>query len=138
MDRGIYYLPLTKVVFKGPEKLSGRLKDIQSMADMLKQGGTLTEFSCPACASPLFRLKSGQLWCVKCKKRVVVVKEGEQPIEKSDSVLLTSLESTLLKKIEEMNTKIREEKDPEQLQKLGATLSALLENLDKARKIKGT
>lgn len=118
--------------------MSGRLRDIQSMADMLKQGGTLTEFSCPACASPLFRLKSGQLWCVKCKKRVIVVKEGEQPIEKSDSVLLTSLESTLLKKIEEINTKIKEEKDPEQLQKLGATLSALLENLEKARKIKGT
>jgi UPF0148 protein len=108
------------------------------MADMLKQGGTLTEFSCPACASPLFRLKSGQLWCVKCKKRVVVVREGEQPIEKSDSVLLTSLESTLLKKIEEINTKIKEEKDPEQLRKLGATLSVLLENLEKSRKIKGT
>lgn len=118
--------------------MSGRLKDIQSMADMLKQGGTLTELSCPACASPLFRLKSGQLWCVKCKKRVVVVKEGEQTIEKSDSVLLTSLESTLLKKIEEINTKIKEEKDPEQLQKLGATLSALLENLEKTRKMKGT
>ena len=108
------------------------------MADMLKQGGTLTELSCPACASPLFRLKSGQLWCVKCKKRVVMVKEGEQPIERSDSMLLVSLESTLLKKIEEINTKIEEEKDPEQLQKMGATLSALLETLKKTRKIKGT
>jgi len=108
------------------------------MADMLKQGGTLTELSCPACASPLFRLKSGQLWCVKCKKRVVVVKEGEQPIERSNSMLLINLESTLLKKIKEINTKIEEEKDPEQLQKLGATLSVFLENLEKTRKMKGT
>lgn len=113
-------------------------KDLQSMADMLKQGATLTELPCPACSSPLFRLKSGQLWCVKCKKRVVVVKEGEQLIERPDSMLLTSLESTLLKKIEEINTKIKEEKDPEQLQKLGTTLSALLENLEKTRKMKKT
>ena len=59
-------------------------------------------------------------------------------IERSDSMLLINLESTLLKKIEEINTKIEEEKDPEQLQKLGATLSALLENLEKTRKMKGT
>lgn len=113
-------------------------KDLQSMADMLKQGATLTELPCPACSSPLFRLKSGQLWCVKCKKRVVVVKEGEQLIERPDSMLLTSLESTLLKKIEEINKKIEQEKNPGQLQKLGTTLSALLENLEKTRKMKRT
>ena len=89
--------------------MSGRLKDIQTMADMLKQGGTMTELSCPACSSPLFRLKSGQLWCVKCEKRVVIVKRGEQPMDSPDSALLTSLESTLLKKIEEINAKMEDE-----------------------------
>jgi len=81
-------------------------------------------------------MKSGDLWCASCKKRVVVVKEGEQPIEATSLMLLTNLESTLLAKIEEINRKIREETDPEQLQKLNAVLSTLLENLEKTRKIK--
>ena len=118
--------------------MSGKLKDIQSMADMLKQGATLTELSCPVCSSPLFGLKNKQLWCVKCKKRVVVMKAGGRPIDNPDSMPLTNLESTLLKKIEEINAKIGEEREPEQLQKLGVTLSTLLENLEKARKTKRT
>jgi len=31
------------------------------MADLLRQGATLTELSCPACSSPLFKVKSGDL-----------------------------------------------------------------------------
>ncbi|UCE29100.1 MAG: hypothetical protein JSV85_07590 [Candidatus Bathyarchaeota archaeon] len=118
--------------------MSRRLKDIQTMADLLKQGSTMTELSCPACSSPLFRLKSGQLWCVKCEKRVVIVKRGEQLVDSPESVLFTSLESTLLKRIEEIKTKMEEEKSPERLERLGATLSTLLENLKKTRKMRRT
>jgi uncharacterized Zn finger protein (UPF0148 family) len=75
---------------------------------------------------------------VKCEKRVVIVKRGEEPMDKPDSLLLTSLESTLLKKVEEIKGKIEEEKDAERLQSLGATLSTLLENLKKTRKMKRT
>ncbi len=48
------------------------------MADLLRQGATLTDLSCPACASPLFRLKDGSLWCANDEKKVVIVKEGEE------------------------------------------------------------
>jgi len=106
------------------------------MADLLKQGATLTDLSCPACASPIFKLKSGELWCAKCQKRVILVKEGQTPEEATRPILLSTLESTLLTKMQEIEKRIKEENDPEQLQKLTTTLSSLLEDLNKIRKMK--
>jgi len=111
-------------------------KDLQTMANLLKQGATLTDLSCPACASPLFKLKDGKLWCAKCQKRVIVVREGETPAEAARPLLLSTLESTVLTKIQEIEKRIKEEEDPEQLQKLSTTLSSLLEDLSKIRKMK--
>jgi UPF0148 protein len=114
---------------KQPEK-------IQNMANLLKQGATLTELSCPACASPLFKLKDSQLYCAQCEKRVVVVKEGETPTQATSSMSMNTLEATLMSKIGDIEKRINEEKDIEQLQKLSNTLNALLENLEKVRKSK--
>ena len=116
--------------------MSTNQKDLQNMADLLKQGATLTELSCPACASPLFKLRSGELWCAKCQKRVITIKEGETPEEASRTIMLSGLESTVLAKIKEVQEKINEEKDPEQLEKLSATLASLLDNLEKIKKTK--
>jgi len=129
------YVVVSKFVSEALE-LSKDAKDIQTMADMLRQGAALTELPCPACSSPLFKLKSGDLWCARCQKRVVVVREGEPSIEATSPMLLTSLESTILTKIQEMERKIKEENDPEKLQRLGAILSTLLENLEKIGKMK--
>jgi UPF0148 protein len=125
-------------VCQGGLKLPEESKGIKTMADMLKRGATLTERSCPACSSPLFKLKSGDLWCFQCQKRVIVVKEGETPSEATTPVLLSSLESTILMKIQEIEKEIREEKDSEKLQKLGSSLSTLFENLERIRKMKRT
>ena len=106
------------------------------MADLLRRGATLTERICPACSSPLFKLRSGDLWCAQCQKRVIVVEEGTQPMEATSPVLLGALELTLLTKIQEMDQKIKGETDPERLQRLNAVLSAMLENLQRVRKMK--
>ena len=111
-------------------------KNIKKMADLLRQGATLTEHSCPACASPLFKLRSGDLWCVSCQKRVIIVREGETEPEATDPTLFASLESTILAKIQAIEKEFCEEKDLEKLKNLGATLSTLLENLEKIRKMK--
>lgn len=118
--------------------MAKRSKDIQAMVDLLRQGAALTELACPACASPLFKLRSGDLWCAKCQKRVIVVKEGEQPIGPTSPMLLNTLESTVHSKIQEIDEKLKAENDPTQLQKLGALLSTMLENLEKIRKMKRT
>src|SRR3990170_1528234 len=94
-------------------------KDLQKMADLLKQGATLTELS-----------------CAKCQKRVIVIKEGETQEEATESLMLSGLESTVVTKIKEVQAKINEEKDPAQLEKLSTTLASLLENLEKIKKMK--
>jgi UPF0148 protein len=110
-------------------------KPIKRMADLLRQGATLTDLSCPVCASPLFRLKDGTLWCAKCEKKVIVVKEGEEP-EKTSSMAYDKLEATLLAKVQEIQNKIQQTENVEELQKLSTALSELLSNLEKVKKMK--
>lgn len=112
--------------------------ELEAMVNLLRQGATLTDLSCPACASPIFKLRSGKLWCAKCQKPVVVVKEGEPSAKVTAPMLLSKLEATVLAKIQEIENKIQQENDPEQLQKLSNILSALLQNLEKIRKTKST
>ena len=110
-------------------------KHIKRMADLLRQGTTLTDLSCPACASPLFRLKDGTLWCAKCEKKVIVVKEGEIP-EQASTMAYEKLEATLLAKVQEIQGKIQSTENVEELQKLSTALSELLSNLEKIKKMK--
>jgi UPF0148 protein len=110
-------------------------KSIKRMADLLRQGATLTDMSCPACASPLFRLKDGTLWCGKCEKKVVVVKEGE---EQASGAAYNKLEATLLAKMQTIQDKIQNTEDVEELQKLSLALSELLGNLERIKKMKKT
>lgn len=105
------------------------------MADMLRSGATLTDLPCPVCASPLFRLKSGELWCAQCQKKVVVVKEEEEVREIETLSALNQAESTLLMKIWEINERLKIEDNPEEIQRLSAVMSILLENLEKIRRI---
>jgi len=108
---------------------------IKRMADLLRQGTTLTELSCPACVSPLFRLKDGTLWCAKCEKKVIVVKDGEEA-DKTASAALDKLEATLLSKVQDLQSKIQQTEDLGELQKLSTALSELLGNLEKVKKMK--
>jgi UPF0148 protein len=110
-------------------------KPIKRMADLLRQGATLTDLSCPVCASPLFRLKDGTLWCAKDEKKVIVVKEGEEP-ETAGSTAYGKLEATLLAKVEDIQKKIQRTENVEELQKLSTALSELLGNLEKIQKMK--
>jgi UPF0148 protein len=110
---------------------------IKRMADLLRQGTTLTELSCPVCASPLFRLKDGTLWCAKCEKKVIVVKEGEET-ERTASAAMDKLEATLLAKVQEIQGKIQQTENIDELQKLSTALSELLNNLEKIKKMKKT
>jgi uncharacterized Zn finger protein (UPF0148 family) len=108
---------------------------IKRMADLLRQGTTLTELSCPACASPLFRLKDGTLWCAKCEKKVIIVKEGEE-VANAVSTAMDKLEATLLTKVQDVQVKIQQTDNVDELQKLSITLSELLNNLEKLKKMK--
>ncbi|MFA7397367.1 MAG: hypothetical protein GX799_09240 [Crenarchaeota archaeon] len=114
---------------------------IKRMAELLRQGATLTDLSCPVCVSPLFRLHDGTLWCAKDEKKVVVVKEGEQPpvvqqTTPKTSVAYDKLEVILMAKIADIQSKIEKTNDIDELQKLTVALSELLNNVDKIKKLK--
>jgi UPF0148 protein len=110
---------------------------IKRMADLLMSGATLTDLSCPVCASPLFRLKDGTLWCAKDEKKVVIVKEGEEPPKQAAaSTAYDKLEATLLAKMQDIQGKIEKTENVDELQKLTSALSELLNSLDKIQKMK--
>ena len=111
-------------------------EDIKIMADLLRQGATLTEHACPVCSSPIFKMRSGELWCASCQKRVIILREGE-PEPKNDQVSnFSSLETTIMEKIQQVEKQLKEETNPEKLKSLGATVSTLLESLEKIRNMK--
>ena len=75
-------------------------ENIKLMADLLRQGSTLTRYSCPACFSPLLEVKGTGLWCASCKKEVRIVNDEEVEKQKEQTHNFSSLESTILKKIQ--------------------------------------
>jgi uncharacterized Zn finger protein (UPF0148 family) len=91
--------------------------------------------SCPACASPLFKLGE-EVWCSKCNKRVVIVKREEEVSEVTRPILLSDLEGVLLRKVQKVMDQIRGEEDHERLQRLCRLLLMWLEALERIRKVR--
>ena len=106
------------------------------MANLLRQGAVLTKHSCPVCSTPLLKIKSGDLWCTRCQKRVVVVEEGAQSTEAIIPLFLRELELIILEKIRELSQKIKNKTDLDDLQRVSDILSSLLETLEKIKRIK--
>jgi len=117
------------------KKKNSRGDRVRLMADLLRSGATLTNLSCPVCASPIFRLKSGELWCAQCQKKVVVVREEEEARKIEALSTLSQVETTILMKIWEINEKLKKEGDLKEIQHLGSVLSILLDDLEKLKRI---
>ncbi len=111
---------------------------IKRMADLLRQGATLTDLACPNCSAPLFRLKDGTLWCGVDEKKVIIVKEGEEPPKPAaaTSPAMDKLETTLMTKVADVQAKIEKTDNVDELGKLTSALSELLESLEKVKRIK--
>jgi UPF0148 protein len=109
---------------------------IKRMADLLRQGATLTNLACPNCASPLFRLKDGTLWCGKDEKKVIIVKEGEDRLQSPANPAISKLEATLIKKVQNIEAKIEKTDNAEELGKLTSALNEILNSLEKIEKMK--
>jgi hypothetical protein len=72
---------------------------------------------------------------------VIVVKEGEEPpkpvAEPSSNKPYEKLETILLAKVQDIQGKIEQTQDVDELQKLTLALSELLNSLEKIKKMKG-
>jgi UPF0148 protein len=109
---------------------------IKRMADLLRQGATLTDLACPNCSSPLFRLKDGSLWCGVDEKKVVIVKEGDESPSRNANPAMDKLEATLMTKVQDLQDKIERTDDAEELGKLTTALSEILNSLEKIKRMK--
>ncbi len=106
--------------------------DMKGMADLLREGATMLSRSCPECATPLFRLKSGDIVCANCQRRVVIVPEGEEATAEA-GVRLESVEKVIVEKLVTLGEAMSQESDPEALRSLSELMDSLLGNLERLR-----
>jgi UPF0148 protein len=83
-------------------------EDVKRMADLLKSGATMLSDVCPNCGSPLFKVK-GDTFCAKCNKPVVYARATGPQATVSSSMLLDSVEQTIVAKIAETNELLKVE-----------------------------
>jgi UPF0148 protein len=107
--------------------------EMKSMAELLRSGAKMLSRSCPECGSPLFQLKTGEIWCAKCQRRVVIVQEGESP---EAGMQLDSLERTLLDRLSSLQAEIAKANDPASLKELAEVADAVLIVVERMRRIK--
>ena len=70
------------------------------------------------------------------EKKVIIIKEGEDPEKIKNTIILETLEKTLLTRIKEIQNRLQHETNIQEIEKISLTLSTLLESLEKTRKTK--
>jgi uncharacterized Zn finger protein (UPF0148 family) len=111
--------------------------DVKRMSDLLKSGATMLSDICPNCGNPLFKVK-GDVFCAKCNKPVVYQRATGPQATQSPSVLLETVEQTIIAKISETNQILRSEKDPEKLSTYSNLVFGWLSMLEKLQTLKNS
>jgi len=114
--------------------LSG--EEMKEMAEMLRKGAKMLSYNCPECGSPLFQLKSGEIWCAKCQRRVVIVAEDEDESAATMELLWESLEQNLVEKLSSVNSLLSAEAEPAKVKDLVEVVSVLLTSIERLRRIR--
>ena len=112
-------------------------EDVKRMADLLKSGATMLSDVCPECGSPLFKVR-GDVFCAKCNKPVVYARATGPEASISSSMLLDSVEQTIISKITETNALLKIEKDPERLSVYSNLVFGWLSMLEKIHNLRAT
>jgi len=102
------------------------------MAKLLRSGATMLGEHCPACGTPIFKLRDGSLYCPSCGKPVVRGEEGGRAMAEA---VKGSLDESLMAKVKEIQALLEEETDLEALNAILDTLMRLLEAREKLRKL---
>jgi len=103
---------------------------MREMAEMLRKGAKMLSMSCPECGTPLFQLKSGEIFCPHEKREVKIVKEGETPESLRQEA---TLEQTIQSKLVLLQMKLELANEPVEIRELAQTINALLDTLSRLR-----
>jgi UPF0148 protein len=109
---------------------------MKEMAELLRSGAKMLNYNCPECGSPLFQLKSGEIWCGKCQRRVVIVSEDEDESAATKDALWRSLERNIIDRISLVNRLLSAETEPARIKELVDVVSVLLTSLEKLRRLR--
>ncbi len=119
------------------QELEQEKQQIRRMSELLRSGATMLSQVCPACNTPLFRVK-GQLMCPKCNKSVVVVKEGEEETTAVSISVFGDLENTVLNKLREIDNAMKDTTDIDEARELANALSAWLDVFERLKRVQRT
>ena len=126
-------------------------EDAKKMADLLKSGHTMLNLACPECNNPIFRNKSGDIFCPICNRNVLIVDSISTPphdkiknvtnsnelngekIKKLD--IFQGLKDTINTKIIYLNQLLEQEKNVEIIEKLTYNLIQLIKLVGKIDKL---
>ena len=108
--------------------------EIKRMANMLKQGYTMTSDICPVCNTPLF-LKNDLLFCPTCQKKVIKTKDDKEVVSIIQDTVLLNLNQIINKKIDELIQLIEKDKDIDNLSSYFRLLIAYLESIERIKRI---
>jgi UPF0148 protein len=104
--------------------------NMREMAELLRKGATMLSMHCPECGTPLFQLKTGEIFCPHDKREVKIVKEGENAdAMQRDAVL----EKTLQTKLQLLQSRLDASFDPTEIRELTQTITVLLDALNKLK-----
>lgn len=117
-------------------KTTDKELNIRRMALLLREGNTLLRDSCPECNSPLFKLKTGEVYCSSCDKKVFIVKDDHE----IDAILQNSIYEEAIQilnyKIKKLQQEIDTEKDRDSLLKMIQLFLGYLESIKRLRNLK--
>lgn len=103
---------------------------MQKMADLLRSGARMLIEHCPLCGTPLFQLKTGEIYCSRCNKPVKILSADEDVDQVSAEA---GLEGTLFKKLNLMQLLLEAEEEPMKVKELAETISVLLDVIEKLK-----
>jgi uncharacterized Zn finger protein (UPF0148 family) len=114
--------------------VSGNMNEvIKKMADSLRAGATMLPDNCPACNSPLFRLKD-KTYCVKCGWSSAPTSPATSPSAHLEAgslkVMVPQMSSTILTKLKKLNAEVGEASDLVRLSQLSELILTLLKILE--------
>ena len=84
---------------------------VRKMAQLIRAGATLTSYACPACGTPLLRLRTGEHYCARCEKQVVIVRTEEEERTVAVRYRLQEVRDAVVDKLLELNDRLRKVSD---------------------------
>lgn len=107
---------------------------VKRLSDALRSGARMLSEVCPVCSSPIFQL-GNELWCLKCERRVVKVKEEIEALAASTPYVLNRLEGVIAAKIDELASLLSKTVDPAEVTTLTEAIDRLLSTLRRSRRL---